>query len=51
MKKYLLLTTAVLMLSAAPAMADKAPEWCNPQINQQNRVARHANFFAFENEE
>ena len=32
-------------------MADHAPEWCNPQINQQNRVARHANFFAFENEE
>ena len=51
MKNYLLLTTAVLMLSAAPAMADQAPEWCNPQINQQNRVARHANFFAFENEE
>ena len=51
MKNYLLLTTAVLMLSAAPAMADQAPEWCNPQINQQNRVARHANFFAFENAE
>ena len=51
MKNYLLLTTAVLMLSAAPAMADHAPEWCNPQINQQNRVARHANFFAFENAE
>ena len=32
-------------------MADNNPEWCNPQVNQQNREARRANFFAYETED
>ena len=28
--------------------ADVKPEWCNPEVNQVNREARRANFFAFE---
>ena len=40
------------MLScAAPAVAaDNAPEWRNAAVNQQNREARRANFFAYESE-
>ena len=41
----------VLALGTATVTADNAPEWRNPQVNQQNREPRHANFFAFENEE
>jgi len=40
-----------MLLSAVSATADNAPEWRNPQINQHNREARRANFFAFENED
>ena len=40
---------AALALSNAQA-ADNAPEWRNPAVNQQNREARRANFFAFESE-
>ena len=32
------------------AVADNQPEWLNPQVNQQNREARRANFFAYETE-
>ena len=32
------------------ALADNQPEWLNPQVNQQNREARRANFFAYETE-
>ena len=41
----------VLALGTATVTADNAPEWRNPKVNQQNREPRHANFFAFENEE
>ena len=41
----------VLSLGTGSATADNAPEWRNPKVNQQNREARRANFFAFENEE
>ena len=33
------------------ASAQKAPVWKDPLVNQQNRVPRHAHFFAFENED
>ena len=51
MYKYLLLSLTSLMLGTTTAIADKAPEWRNPLVNQQNREARHANFFAFESEQ
>ena len=35
---------------AAVGTAAGVPEWKNPAVNQQNREARHANFFAFESE-
>ena len=41
----------VLALGTATVTADNAPEWRNSKVNQQNREPRHANFFAFENEE
>ena len=46
------LTTLVLSFSAFVAVqAAEQPEWCNPAVNQQNREARRANFFAFESEQ
>ena len=39
-----------MVLTAADVLADNVPEWRNPAVNQQNREARRANFFAFENE-
>ena len=40
-----------MLLCAAPAVAaDNAPEWRNAAVNQQNREARRANFFAYESE-
>ena len=39
------------MATAVSVSATDAPAWCNPQINQQNREARRANFFAYENEQ
>ena len=43
-----------LLLSCAAgnavAAADNQPEWLNPQVNQLNREARRANFFAYETE-
>ena len=38
------------MFTAVPALADETPEWLNPLVNQQNREARRANFFAYESE-
>lgn len=40
------LTSGVVM--AAPKQ--QTPVWKDPLVNQQNREARRANFFAFENE-
>jgi len=31
--------------------AQKTPVWLDPQVNQVNREARHAHFFAYENED
>ena len=46
------LTTLVLSFSVFVAVqAAEQPEWCNPAVNQQNREARRANFFAFESEQ
>ena len=47
----ILLFTLPLLLASMNVKADNAPEWRNPLVNQQNREARHANFFAFEDEE
>ena len=42
----------VLSLTTASAVAaDNTPEWRNAAVNQQNREARRANFFAFESED
>ena len=51
MKKLFLLPLTALLLGETPAVAENAPGWCNPQVNQQNREPRRANFFAFENED
>ena len=45
------MTTLLLMAAGASSAAEQTPEWMNPVVNQQNREARRANFFAFENEE
>ncbi len=47
-KNFLL--SLFLMFTAVPALADETPEWLNPLMNQQNREARRANFFAYESE-
>ena len=41
---------SLFLTVALTTHAADAPEWCNPQVNQQNREARRANFFAFESE-
>ena len=41
----------MLLWSAGAVAADNAPEWRNAAVNQQNREARRANFFAFETED
>ena len=38
-------------LTALTVSAESTPDWRNPLVNQQNREARRANFFAFESEE
>ena len=43
-----LLSVIMLMASAACFAADKTPVWQDPNVNQMNREARHASFFAFE---
>ena len=49
MKKLLL--SVFCVLSATGYAADKLPVWQDPSVNQQNREARHADFFAFESVE
>ena len=49
MIKQLLLSLACL--AAMPVCAQKVPAWQDPTVNQQNREARRAAFFAFESEE
>ena len=37
-----------MMMATVGAAAQQAPEWKNPQVNQINREARRAHFFAYE---
>ena len=39
----------MMMMATMGTAAQQAPEWKNPQVNQMNREARRADFFAFEN--
>jgi len=48
MLRTLLLTAACLASIGATAAKEQTPVWKNPQVNQVNREARRANFFAFE---
>ena len=47
LKKLLLSLTC---LAVASSYAQKTPVWLDPNVNQQNREVRRADFFAFENE-
>ena len=38
-------------MAVVTVYAQKAPSWQDPEVNQVNREARHAHFFAFEDEE
>ena len=49
MRKVLL--ALICLASASAFAADKTPVWKDPAVNQVNREARHAHFFAFESEE
>ena len=49
MKKQLILSLACVAMMTAHAQ--KTPVWLDPEVNQVNREARHAHFFAFENAE
>ena len=42
---------SVTCLALTSANAQKLPVWQDPNVNQVNRVERHAHFFAYENEE
>lgn len=44
------LLVSLVCLSSLTAMADQKPVWQDPQVNQQNREPRRADFFAYENE-
>ena len=48
MRKLLLTMMTMATMSLA---AQQAPEWKNPQVNQMNREARRAHFFAYETQE
>jgi beta-galactosidase len=37
-----------MMMATMGVAAQQAPEWKNPQVNQMNREARRAHFFAYE---
>ena len=49
MIKNLLLTLSFASMSLSAVAADVTPVWLNPEVNQVNREARRADFFAFEN--
>ena len=49
MIKQLFLSLACMAVTAG--YAQKTPVWRDPQVNQVNREARHAHFFAFENQD
>ena len=48
MKKLLL---AMMCVASVAVYAQKTPEWKDPAVNQVNREARRAAFFAYENQE
>ena len=48
MRKLLL---AMMTMATMGLAAQQAPEWKNPQVNQMNREARRACFFAYETQE
>ena len=50
MTKSWLLALCLAAAATVSAKADSTPEWLNPNVNQQNREARRANFFAYESE-
>ena len=50
MTKNLFFALLLAWGGGSAAVADNQPEWLNPQVNQQNREARRANFFAYETE-
>ena len=47
-RSYLLILFS--FFAALSVSAETTPEWRNPSVNQQNREARRANFFAYESE-
>ena len=49
MKRQILTFLACLTVLSAVAAREKTPVWKDPQVNQVNREARRADFFAFEN--
>ena len=49
MIKQLFLSLACMAMM--PVCAQKTSVWLDPEVNQVNREARHAHFFAFENED
>ena len=51
MIRNLLLAISFSTLPASLLAADVTPVWKNPEVNQQNREARRADFFAFETAE
>ena len=48
MRKLLL---AMMTMATMGLAAQQAPEWKNPQVNQMNREARRAHYFAYETQE
>ena len=50
MTKNLFFSLLLAWGGGSAALADNQPEWLNPQVNQLNREARRANFFAYETE-
>ena len=42
---------AIMAMATMGVSAQQAPEWKNPQVNQMNREARKAHFFAYETQE
>ena len=51
MKKLFFTFLTAVVAAVSVQAADDTPEWRNPQVNQQNREARRANFFAYETEQ
>ena len=50
MNKKLFVTIFLGCMAAGQLSAQKAMAWNTPELNQQNREQRRANFFAYENE-